>query len=292
MKKKNFLRISWIVGLYAILISILYLVIIYKVKWEDKDLNTYLYLYNCSNELCTSTTSQSTYYGKLVCKDKICPYIIEKSDNYLVLSDNNGQFLYDYVNDKIVNDQYSTYKLTNDNNFIVIDKDNNYGILSKNNELLVNFINKEIIDYKNGFILYKENGKYGVINESEKINIKPSYEKIILIDNNIYGYLEDGKYYIASYDTEVPITGNTFDFIYSIDNILFVVNNKQFDILDNNLISKLLMKIDCHYDYKVEKESATLNIRKKDNLVLFSIYVTNDEYTNYIFDLKNNKLFS
>lgn len=292
MKKNNLLRIVWIVGIYAILASILYLVVLYKVKWEDKDLNTYLYFYNCSNELCTSTTKQDVNYGKLVCNDNICPYILEKNEEYLLLENNNNQFIYNYKEDKIINDKFKTYKLSSDNNYIVTDSEGNYAVISQENEELIELTSKEIIDYKNGFIIYKENGKYGIINNEKKINIKPTYEKIILIDENIYAYLEEEKYYIASYDTEVPINGNTYDYINSIGNIIIVVNNKQLDILDNNLKSKLLMKIDCHYEYRVEKEKASLNIRKKDNLILFSIYDNATKYTNYIFDMKNQKLYN
>ena len=44
MKNNSLWRVIWIVGIYAVLVSILYLVIIYKVKWENKDLNKYLYI--------------------------------------------------------------------------------------------------------------------------------------------------------------------------------------------------------------------------------------------------------
>ena len=50
MKEKNLLRVGWIAGIYIILALILYMVVDYKVKWEDRDLNTYLYFYNCSGD--------------------------------------------------------------------------------------------------------------------------------------------------------------------------------------------------------------------------------------------------
>ena len=292
MKKNNLLRISWVVGIYAVLVLILYLVVTYKVKWEDRDFNTYLYFYNCSGELCTSEIQSDDYYGKVVCKNDICPYIKEKNDDYLIISDNSSEFLYNYKSDKIKSKKYSTYKLSSDNNYIVTDKNNKYGVIDSNNKVIFELSNKKIYDYKNGFISYIDNGKYGILNTEKDINIKPNYEEVILIDSNLYGYLEKEKYYIASYDTEVPITGNSYDYIVSIKNIILTFNNKQLDILDNSLKSKLLMKIDCEYDYRVEKERKTLNIRVLNNLVNFSIYIGNNEYTNYYFDLKNNKLFS
>lgn len=292
MKKNNLLRISWVVGIYAVLVLILYLVVTYKVKWEDRDLNTYLYFYNCSGDLCTSEIQPDDYYGKVVCKNDICPYIKEKSDDYLILSDNSSEFLYNYKNDKIISKKYSTYKLSSDNNYIVINKNNKYGVIDSDNKLIFELTDKKITDFKNGFITYKENGKYGIINTEKDINIKPNYEEVILIDSNIYGYLEKEKYYIASYDTEVPITGNSYDYLVPINSIILTFNNKQLDILDNSLKSKLLMKVDCAYEYRVEKERKTLDIKVLDNLVSFSIYIGDNQYTNYYFDLKNNKLFS
>ena len=66
MKNNSLWRVIWIVGIYAVLVSILYLVIIYKVKWENKDLNKYLYFYNCSGQICTSDISQNNFYSKIV----------------------------------------------------------------------------------------------------------------------------------------------------------------------------------------------------------------------------------
>ena len=54
MRSSKIWRIIWIVGIYAVLVLILLLVIDYKVRWESKDLNTYLYFYNCNNNLCAS----------------------------------------------------------------------------------------------------------------------------------------------------------------------------------------------------------------------------------------------
>ena len=291
MKKNNLLRIGWIVGIYSILVLILYLVVTYKVKWEDKDLNTYLYFYNCSNSLCTSTEKQNNYYGSIICENEKCPYIVEKNNDYLILNNNNKQILYDYKKDKIINDSYDTYKLTSDENYIV-SKNNKYAVINDKNEVLVDFTDKTITDYKYEYISYRKNGKYGIINEKSSVDISPVYEEVILIDSRLYSYLEEEKYYISSYDTEIPINGNSYDYLVSIDNILLVFNNKQLDILDTNLNSQLLMKIDCTYDYRVEKERKTLNINKLNNIVTFTINEDDNEYTNYYYDLKNKKLIN
>lgn len=292
VKKNNLLRITWIVGIYATLILIFYLVVVYKVKWEDKDLRTYLYFYNCSNDLCTSTTEQEKYYGKIVCEDDICPYIYSKNDEYLVLTNKDNQLLYNYKEDKIISNKYKTYNITSDNNYIVSNSDNKYGVIDKTGEIVLAFNNNKIVDYKNGYYTYIDNNKYGIINEENKINISPTYEEVILIDKNIYAYLEQEKYYIASYESEIPINNTSYDYVAPMGDIILVVRNKQIDILNNNLQSNLLMKINSTYTYKVEKERESLELKKKDNLVYFSVYNGDGLYTNYIYDLKNNKLYN
>ena len=73
INKNNIWKIIWVVGIYAILVLILYLVVIYKVKWEDQDLSKHLYFYECSQELCTTENEIDNYYSYIKCKDNICP---------------------------------------------------------------------------------------------------------------------------------------------------------------------------------------------------------------------------
>ena len=68
MKKINWWKLVWVLGVYIILGLILYLVIEYKVKWESLDTNKYLYFYDCESNLCTSTTKVGSYYSFSFCK--------------------------------------------------------------------------------------------------------------------------------------------------------------------------------------------------------------------------------
>lgn len=291
MKKRNILRIGWIIGIYAILFLILYLVVDYKVKWEDKDLNTYLYFYNCSGDLCTTTTKPNYYFGSVVCEKRDCPYITDKYNSFLILKDSNKEFLYNYKKDKIISNNYITYKLSSDNNYIVSDREGKYSVIDNTGKIILNPTNKIITDYNEGYIVYKKEGKYGIYNEKDKIDIKPTYEEIKLINSNLYAYLEKEKYYIASYDTEVSVNETNYDYVLPINgkNIL-VFNNNKLDILDENLISKLLIKIDCKYTYQKEKERESLNIKEDTKFIYFTIYNENNELIEYIYDKNNNKL--
>ena len=292
-KKKNLLRVGWIVGIYVILALILYLVVDYKVKWEDRDLNTYLYFYNCSGDLCTTTTKPTYYFGSVVCENNECPYIKEKYESYLTLKKDNKEFIYNYKKDKIINNSYITYKLINDNNYIVSDKTGKYSVIDNTGKVIVEPTKMNITDYNNDYIAYKENDKYGIYNEKEEINILPTYEEVKLINSTLYTYLEKDSYYIASYNTEVSVNNTKYDYVLPINNeIIFTFNDNKLDIIDHNLISKLLLKIDCKYSYKEEKERATLNIKKDSKFIYFTIYNENNEFDEYVYDIKNKKLHS
>lgn len=287
--KKNIWHLIWIVGVYTILVAILLLIIEYKVKWENRDLNTYLYFYDCSGSVCTTTETQNDFYGRVKCDDKKCPYIKEKYQNIVVLADNNHEFLYDYNANKIIDELYQEYTIKNDY-VIVKDINNKYGVIDLNANVIIEPTYNKIVDYKNGFLAYAENGKVGVINEENSVNILPAYEDIKIVDNIKYIYLEDGKYYIASYDTELPVNNFAYDYIYAIDNVILTIKDKKIDIITTDLESKLLLKIDTQYTYEVEKERASLRIYKEGNLLHFSV-VNSVGTTDYIFDLKNKKLF-
>ena len=290
IKKNNFWHLIWVIGVYAILILLLILIVEYKVNWENKDLNTYLYFYKCSGNLCTTNEKIDNYYSKIKCDNKTCPYIKEKYNSLVVLADNEKEYIFDYTTDHIINNSYQRYNFVNDY-LIVKNNENKYGVISIDGNVLVEPKYNKIIDYKNGYLAYSENAKIGIVNEETNINIKPAYESIVLIDDSIYAYLEDNKYYIASYDTELPINNTTYDYVYSTNNVILTIKDKKIDILDSSLTSNLLLKIDTSYSYTEEKERESLNLHKEGNLLHFDVYGV-ESTTAYIYDLKNNKLFN
>lgn len=287
--KKNLWHLVWIGGIYIVLIVILLLIIEYKVKWENKDLNTYLYFYNCSNNLCTTSEKVSTYYSRVKCEKKKCPYIKERNKNLVILANEENEYVFDYRNEKIIDNQYINYSFKNDN-LIVKNKDNKYGVSSIDGTLLIEPNYNRIVDYKDGYLAYAENNKVGIVNTEKNIAISPAYDDVILIDSSKYGYQEEGKYYIASYDTELPINNISYEYIYSIDDIILVIKDKKIDILDLDLKSNLLLKIDTAYEYTKEEERGSLEIHKENNLLHFSV-VNGTDTNEYIFDIKNKKLF-
>ena len=290
INRQNIWKIIWVVGVYATLVLILYLVVLYKVKWEDLDLNRYLYFYECSNELCTSESIVNNYYSSIRCDDNICPYITEKKDNYVILKKDTKSYVYDYQKGEIINNTYNDYHFTNDNYLIATNNENLQGIINYEGETIFEFNRNDILDYNYGYITYKENKKIGITN-NKLVDIKPKYDNVVLIDEGKYAYLDQDSYYIAEYDSEVPISNTIYDYIYSANKVILVINDNKIDILDNSLRSKLLMRIDTYYSYKTEKDRKSLNIYTKDNLIYFKVYSYSENYKNYIYDTLNNKLY-
>ena len=68
------------------------------------------------------------------------------------------------------------------------------------------------------------------------------------------------------------------------------MNNKKIDILDKNLNSTLLMKINSFYDYTTEKERSSLKIRTDGLNIYFRVYTDDEKYTDYVYNIKNKKI--
>ena len=289
LKGINFWHLLWLLGVYAILIVILIMIIEYKVKWESKDFSTYLYFYNCSNNLCTTSNPVANYYSSVKCNDNDCPYIKERENNLVILSLNEKDYVYDYYHDNIINNDYISYKFVS-GGYIVKNDQDKYGIIDREGKPLTEIKYNKIISYRDKIFAYLENSKAGISKIDNGINIKPTYEDAIIISDKYYAYLEEGYYYIAAFDTELPVLDERFDYIYVTDNAILTVRDKKINILDSSLSSKLLLKIDSYYSYKTERERNSLNAYRVNDLLYFSVATAENQIVNYTYDIKNGKL--
>ena len=269
----------------------LYLIVLYKVKWEHKDLNTYLYLYNCGDELCSSTTSIDNYYNKVLCEDDICPYIDTIIDNTLILKRDNKSWLYNYVTGKVINDNYVYYRYIDDNKYVVSNVDNLYGVINGEGEVLVPLKYDYIDDYKNNILYYKKGNKYGVV-RLDKDEIEAKYDDVVLINDKIFAAKIDNVYQMYSYDNPDIENSNKYNYVFSYDDVILVANNKKIDFLNHNLKSTLLMKIDTFYEYTTEKERASFKIRTDNDNIYFRVFVNEMEYVEMVYNIKDKKIVS
>lgn len=291
MKSSKVWRIVWIVGIYAILVCMLYLVVLYKVKWEHKDLNTYLYFYNCNGELCSSTSVLDDYYNKIICEDDACPYIDTIIDQNIILKRENSSWIYNYVTGKVINNDYSYYRYIGDNKYVVGDETNQYGVIDIDGNVLVTVKYNFIDDYKNHYISYKNSdGTYSILRTTDEYKINDNYEDIVLINDKIFAGRTNNIYQLYPYDNPDSDSSNKYDYIYSYKDVILVVNNKKIDILNNNLKSTLLMKIDSFYGYTTEKERESLEIHTDKNNIYFRVFLNETEYTEYMYNIVSKKL--
>lgn len=293
MKNNNLWRIIWIVGIYALLVSILYLVIVYKVKWENKDLNKYLYFYNCSNSLCsTSDKLQGSYYSKILCDNDVCPYIENINNNLLILKNNDKSFIYDYLDEKIISNNYLQYKYLNDNYYIIVDEFGKQGIMDISGVVVVNPEYTSIGDYNEKYLVYLDNDSnlYKIKDMTTGNDLSVSYEKIILINDKLYGYILDNKYYVSSYDSLPSESDTSYDYLYVLNDIILTINDKKIDIINYDLKSTLVMTIPTFYEYRAGQERDSLNIYEDNDIMYFNVFLEDNKYITYRYDLRNKKI--
>jgi len=188
---KKFYKVIWVSGIFIILIIILYLVVTYKVKYEEVDMNNYLYFYNCSNDLCTTSTKIDDYYGKYLCEED-CPYVKEivNENNVILKKINNQEMLYNYQENKIISDdyeQYSSLYIKDSLYGYIVSKEGKVGIIDLNNKEIVKLEYDQIgtydeegniLIYNDEFVKVKKDDKWGAISIKDgsiKVNFEYSY---------------------------------------------------------------------------------------------------------------------
>lgn len=213
MKKINVAKIVWISGVFLTLIAILYVVVVYKVKYESQSNTDYLYFYNCSatagkKELCTTINknfiaNDELIYSKYKCPKKICPTMDRSVGlNMVVLSQKNKdtKILYDYINERLLLDNYKDYYPLYNNseltNIIFISKDNKFGLLNTSIDVVLKpeyeslgqIVGNEVkyYNYESDYIVASKNKKYGAIKLSDyKNKIEFKYDSLEeLLGNN------------------------------------------------------------------------------------------------------------
>ena len=284
-------KIIWVSGIYILLFVILYLVIVYKVEWEDKDLNTYLYFYDCSHELCSSSNKQDDYYNKVLCENDNCPHITDIIGNNLILTKDNTSWVYNYMSDEIVNNSYQNYRYIGNDLFVVTDDTNNQGVIDLLGSEIVPLKYEYIDNYNNGFISYKKDNLFGIDTLDDKYLVPNNYEDIVLINDKIFAGRKENIYHLYSYNDFDNDNANKYNYVYAYDDVILVANNKKIDILNGNLNSTLLIKVDSFFDYTTEKERDSLNIYIDDNILYFDVFINESEYTTYKYNISTKKLF-
>ena len=289
LKINNIWKIIWIIGIYTVLILIFGLVINYKVEWETKDLNRYIYFYDCSQSICTSDIEQTNYYGKIICENDVCPYIVEQNNEKLIINNNNNILLYDYKKNKIINDAYSDYYFINNELIAVKNEQNKYGLIDFEGNIVSNLNYNRITDYKNGYLIYQEQEKYNLKNIITNQEIINGYDEIKFVNEKYLIIKQEQSYMLYNYNEKKKLN-QKYNYLYPAENYIITFNNKKIDILDKNLNSILIIKINTHYDYITSNEKGSLKFRKENDNLLFNVVNSENKYVVYSLNLSTGKL--
>ena len=289
LKINNIWKIIWIIGIYTVLILIFGLVINYKVEWETKDLNRYIYFYDCSQSICTSDIEQTNYYGKIICENDVCPYIVEQNNEKLIINNNNNILLYDYKKNKIINDAYSDYYFINNELIAVKNEQNKYGLIDFEGNIVSNLNYNRITDYKNGNLIYQEHEKYNLKNIITNQEIINGYDEIKFVNEKYLIIKQEQSYMLYNYNEKKKLN-QKYNYLYPAENYIITFNNKKIDILDKNLNSILIIKINTHYDYITSNEKGSLKFRKENGNLLFNVVNSENKYVVYSLNLSTGKL--
>ena len=193
----------------------------------------------------------------------------------------------------MLNDKYISYVYLKDNYYIVKDNSNNVGLINNNDETIIPLDKYgKIIDFKNNYLLYFKDGMYYIKNITDDTELIASENELILINDKLYGYVEDNNYFIASYDTKNKVNDNSYNYMFSYEDIILTINDKKIDIMNTDLKSTLIMRITTYYDYTIEKERDSLNIKVRDNILYFNVKNEDEKYTSYKYDIKNKKILT
>ena len=133
---------------------------------------------------------------------------------------------------------------------------------------------------------------YYIKNITDDTELIASENELILINDKLYGYVEDNNYFIASYDTKNKVNDNSYNYMFSYEDIILTVSDKKIDIMNTDLKSTLIMRITTYYDYTIEKERDSLNIKVRDNILYFNVKNEDEKYTSYKYDIKNKKILT
>lgn len=195
MKKINIPRIIWIVCLFLLLITILIMVMDYKINFQYLVSNK-LYFYECSGNLCVTEVEDDNYllYSKYECGKGQCPiYKNNINDRYALLEDGKLIILYDYREGKVISREYDSYEFINDN-YIIVSNSKLKGVINKDNKVTIPITYDEIGIKKDGYltgynlnlILVKKNDKYGILSYKDG----SVFEEVTKLEDEVTNLLE------------------------------------------------------------------------------------------------------
>ena len=146
----------------------------------------------------------------------------------------------------------------------------------------------DIKEYKDNVLTVNTLNKWGIVNLEDGSKIEPFYNSINIINSKKFIVELNDKYFLIN-EKEQELTDIKYDYMYYIDNYIVAIYNNKIDILNENLDSKLIMKIDTEYSYTNSNERNSLNINSDKEYIYFSVY-KDEKYIKYKYSKERNAI--
>ena len=170
----------------------------------------------------------------------------------------------------------------------IVTKDNKKGIINIDGNTILSSIYDDIKEYKDNIVTVNTLEKWGIVNLEDGSKIEPFYNSINIINSKKFIVELNDKYFLIN-EKEQELNDIKYDYMYYIDNYIIAIYNNKIDILNENLDSKLIMKIDTEYSYTNSNERNSLNINSDKEYIYFSVY-KDEKYIKYKYSKERNAI--
>ncbi len=237
---------------------------------------------------------------------------LSKEDHVIALQDGEKIFLYNFVDDKVITDNFTRlenlYHKDKTVAFIATSSNGKVGIVNTRGEIIVpfeydnfgySFGGGEVSDYSydRNIITASKDGKWGMItlDSEQKEKIPFLYEDIYLSDTNHVAVKEEGLWYLADLDGK-KVLDNGYDMVIPLQSYVLVAKDEVFNILNykgEKIVSKDIPTYIVGFRGRTVVEIPTFKVDIDGTIV--NIYImkskTNDkEYATYKFNTVNGEV--
>lgn len=237
---------------------------------------------------------------------------LSKEDHVIALQDGEKIFLYNFVNDKVITDNFTRlenlYHKDKTVAFIATDSNGKVGIVNTKGEIIIpfeydnfgySFGGGEVSDYSydRNIITASKGGKWGMItlDSEQKEKIPFEYEDIYLSDTNHVVVKKEGLWYLADLEGK-KVLDNGYDMVIPLQSYVLVAKDEVFNILNykgEKVVSKDIPTYIVGFRGRTVVEIPTFKVDIDGTIV--NIYImkskTNDkEYATYKFNTVNGEV--
>lgn len=232
----------------------------------------YLGMYNCESTSCSLYNKNNVSFNSF-------------ADNTVLISDNGKGIIYNYNNNTILTNAYTTWfkmQVASRTYLLAVDTTSNiYGpngnnITKSEYSDLGTIINGSLYEQLDSYITAKKDGKWGIINvTNDNVIIDFKYDAIHIETKDIFTIQDTNLWYAINANGEKMSTTGYTEIVKADTKYMMVIKDNMFDIVDYTSASLIKQDIDAPKTYKRYDDNGNmLGITLKDegnNITLITI---------------------